>query len=313
MRSLRLWALLGLLALGSAGCGQIPVPEEEGSQDGVVEDAMSEESEGPDGSDETEADVVDDSEGSGEEADEAEGVDEGGEEAAYTGPAGDEEDSESEEAAPLRMASEDGAVVSSDMLGEEEIARAEALALESEAFEPVVAAALDRDSLDADADVGALSDAAERPSYRVLYTQRHADKYARTRKAEVAVYRYDTGEVSLSTVDLETGEVEALDVPEGFPAPLVPEETAEATRVALADGDVRARLEEAGIEPDEARANGILTVAREEGARCASARCVRLFFSTFEQPVPAFSAVVDLDALELVELEEMPGAEGEDR
>ena len=53
--------------------------------------------------------------------------------------------------------------------------------------------------------------------------------------------------------------VEALAVPEGFPAPLVPEETAEGARVALADDGVQARLEAAGIDPSEAKANGILT------------------------------------------------------
>jgi hypothetical protein len=169
----------------------------------------------------------------------------------------------------------------------------------------LVAQAVDRDGVDVGDSLAAMADLARGPSYRVLYTQRHPDKYATSRMAEVAVYRYDNNSVTVSTVDLETGEVAVLDLPAGFPAPLVPEEIAEANRLAVLDPRVRERLEALGFDPDAARANGILTVASDPGAQCARSRCLRLFYSTLDYPLPLLTVVVDLSAMGVVELHEV--------
>lgn len=286
----RLGALICLLALLPVGCSQLPLPDVGQDQGEAAEDPS-------------------DTAGEVSEENEAQPADAEDEEAVAVEEPGEEEDAPTAaDGAGPSMASRSGAGGgSADMLSEDELAMAEALALDSQALGAVVAAAVNRDEGDESSGLTAMSELAERPSYRVLYTQRHVDKYAEDRKAEVAVYRYDTGEVSLSTVDLESGEVEALDLPEGFPAPLVPEEIEEAARVAKADDAVRARLAADGLDPDEAVANGIITVAQEEGARCAQSRCVRLFFSSFREPMPRSSVIVDLNTLEVVEIEDMPG------
>ena len=283
MSKLRLGLLLCWLAILPAGCGQVDPLEDAGGE--APADTPAEQ-------------PVDAEAGTAEDGLEA--VD-------ASADASDEDvEAGADGAGTTRMASAPEGVVQADMLSEDEMARAEAMALESAALGQVVSQALDRDGLEADDSLSALSDLAEKPSYRVLYTQRYADKYATSRKAEVAVYRYDTGEVSISTVDLASGEVEALDVPEGYPVPLVQEEIDEAARIARADEAVRARLEAADLDPETAQANGIITVSREAGARCATARCLRLFFSSFEMPLPVFAVIVDLNDLAVVELEEMP-------
>ena len=102
------------------------------------------------------------------------------------------------------------------MLGPEEIARAEALALDATEVYGFVGAAVNRDERPT-GETGAaaatgmdrLSALSGQPSYRVLYTQRYADKAAPGRAAEVLIYRYDTNEAVLAMVDLVTNEVEA--------------------------------------------------------------------------------------------------------
>lgn len=278
MSKLRLGLLLCWLAILPAGCGQVD-PLDEAGGDAPAEQTGATEA-GP-AADDAAADAP---------AEAAE----------------PDAEAEADGAGTTRMASAPEDSVSADMLSQDEMSRAEALALESTAIGQVVSQALDRDGVEADDSLSALSDLAEKPSYRVLYTQRYADKYATSRKAEVAVYRYDTGEVSISTVDLASGEVEALDVPEGYPVPLVQEEIDEAARVARADATVRARLEAEGLDPEKAQANGIITVSDEPGERCATARCLRLFFSSFEMPLPVFTVIIDLNDMAVVELEDMP-------
>lgn len=309
MRSLGL--LICLMAVSAAGCNRLSPGEGLEDEAATAEEAGGTESEAAAedadassdaGSAVSDADAAEDaSESSESDADSTDSEAPGGEgSAAYPG---------------VGAASAGSAAGLADMLGAEEIARAESLALESQSFAGVVAQAVDRDEVDTAGGVGALARMADRPSYRVLYTQRHADKYATSRKAEVAVYRYDTGKISMSTVDLESGEVQALAVPEGFPAPLVPEETREAAQLARGDSQVVAALEAAGLDPETALANGIITVSRQAGARCAEHRCLRLFFSSFEDPRPRFAVIVDLNDLEVVEIETMPGfdAQGVDQ
>jgi hypothetical protein len=307
MRSLGL--LICLMAVSAAGCSRLSPDDGVGDEATTAEDAR--ESDGAEGA-AKDADASDEAEPG--EADEALAETSGDGDAAAD--ESSESDAEGASAYPGVGAASAGSEAGlADMLDADEMARAEALALDSQSFAGVVAQAVDRDEADAAGGVSALARMADRPSYRVLYTQRHADKYATSRKAEVAVYRYDTGKISMSTVDLSTGEVEALAVPEGFPAPLVPEETREAARLARGDSQVKAALEAAGLDPDSALANGLLTVSREPGSRCAEHRCLRLFFSSFEDPRPRFAVIVDLNDLEVVEIEDMPGfdAEGVDQ
>jgi len=206
------------------------------------------------------------------------------------------------------------APLSGDMLSLAEIAAAEQLALASESVRQVVASAVDRDAVMESADARgadapeALAAMADRPSYRVVYTQRYPDKTAEGRAAEVAIYRYDTGQTVISKVDLASGEVEAIDVPYGFTIPITPEEIDEAATIARADAQVRTALTGAGLDPDKAVANALITVAVDPDAACAQHRCLRLFFSSLRQPVSKFSVVVDMVSLATVEVAPMPAS-----
>lgn len=202
-----------------------------------------------------------------------------------------------------------------DMLTEAEQARAAELVLGSADLEALVANAVDRDevaemaiaadtSAEAAAAIGAMAGS---PSFRMLYSQRYPDKAAAGRVAEVAVYRYDTGQLVRSKVDLASGEVALLEDLSTMPAPIVPAEIEEAATIARADPRVREALETGGLDPDSAIANALLTVARDSEAVCARHRCLRLFFASMRRPVPSFSTVVDMVDLEVVELEPMPG------
>jgi hypothetical protein len=205
---------------------------------------------------------------------------------------------------------------SADPLSAEETERALQLALAGPATEELMATAIDRDAvlygttateLDAASESERVSALADRPSYRVLYSQRYPGKDAQGRVAEVMVHRYDTGETVLSKIDLGSGEVERLNMPEGAPVPMVPEEIAEAAVIARQDPAVRVALEEAGFDPDTVSANGLLTGTNDESSPCATNRCLRLFFSTVKRPVPEFSVVVDIVNLQVVEIAAMPG------
>ncbi len=210
---------------------------------------------------------------------------------------------------------DDGPRVGVDMLSSEELAMAERLAFQGTLVGDELSSATDRDATlsalsdegttggDAAAQVAALAD---RPSYRVLYTQRVADKSSGSRAAEVAIYRYDTGEPVYTRVDLETGDVSAMDVPEGVPVPLVRGEIDEAALIALADPEVVQRLDSAGISPDSVGVNGLLTSSSEDGSACEN-RCVRLFLTSLKRPVPEFAVIVDLITLSIVAIEDMPG------
>ncbi len=206
-----------------------------------------------------------------------------------------------------------GAPRPGDMLTADEMQRAESLALQSTAVQGVVGAATDRDAAlqaatrgGADA-ADALSALSDRPTYRVIYTQRYPEKDGAGRSAEVAVYRYDTGQTAYSKVDLSTGAVEAIEMPADLPVPIVPEEIEEAAAIARADEAVRAKLTAAGLDPDAASANALLTVASDPDAACGRHRCLRLFFGSLRNPVPAFDVVVDMVALAVVETTDMPG------
>jgi hypothetical protein len=205
---------------------------------------------------------------------------------------------------------------SADPLSAEETERALQLALAGPATEALMAMAIDRDAvlngtteteLDAASEGERVSALADRPSYRVLYSQRYPGKDVEGRAAEVMVHRYDTGETVLSKIDLGSGEVERLNLPEGAPVPMVPEEIAEAAVVARQDAEVRAAMEAAGLDPDTAGANGLLTGTKDSSSPCSTNRCLRLFFSTVKRPVPEFSVVVDLVTLQVVEVVAMPG------
>ena len=219
---------------------------------------------------------------------------------------------ESEEAVGASAAAAPGPA---DPLSAEETERALRLALAGSATEELTAAAIDRDAvlygrteteLDAASEGERVSALAERPSYRVLYSQRYPGK-EEGRAAEVMVHRYDTGETVLSKIDLASGEVERVDLPAGAPVPMVPEEIAEAAVVARQDEAVREALVEAGLDPDTASANGLLTGTDDPDSPCATNRCLRLFFSTVKRPVPEFSVIVDLVTLQVVEIAAMPG------
>lgn len=202
-----------------------------------------------------------------------------------------------------------------DMLTLGEMARAEQLALGSDEVSTLVANAVDRDAViesaaaRGDDAADALTDLGGDPSFRVIYTQRHPDKNAESRAADVAIYRYDTREFSISTIDLATGVIKSSQVIEDMPAPIVPAEIAEAAAIARADEGVRAALTAAGLDPDTATANALLTVARDSEAQCAIHRCLRLFFSSLRQPVPTFSVVVDQSNLAVAEIQGMPKEE----
>jgi hypothetical protein len=183
-----------------------------------------------------------------------------------------------------------------DMLSEDEAAAAEELALE--AASGVLSAATDRDSLSAASDLSAYS---EQPTYRLMYSQRFDTKGDEPRSAEVAYYRYDTNEIVLTRVELESGEVAPLAVPPGFMAPLLGSEIDEAARAARLDDAVRSALEEDGLDPDEAVANGLLTTVADEGDDiCSATRCIRLFFFGPERVVPNFTVVVDVSNMAVV-------------
>jgi hypothetical protein len=109
-------------------------------------------------------------------------------------------------------------------------------------------------------------------------------------------------------VDLDSGAVTRLDVPDGYPMPIVPEEIQEAARVARANDDVRDALVDAGLDPASADATGLLTGTADAESPCATHRCLRLFFTSLDRPVPQFSVVVDLVALEVIEVQSFPGA-----
>jgi hypothetical protein len=190
--------------------------------------------------------------------------------------------------------------LSADMLSADEAAQAAESALES--LGDLVAAATDRDAVSV-AEVNSLAD---QPNYRVMYTQRAPAKDAPARSAEVAVYRYDTNETVIRQVDLASGAVTEIEVPPGYAPPLLPREIQEAARIARLDPDARSALENAGLDPDTASANGLLTGLQFESTHaCAAHRCVRIFFHEAARPVPTFSVVVDLSAFAVVEVSDM--------
>ncbi len=203
-----------------------------------------------------------------------------------------------------------------NMLSAQEIEQATDRAIEAAFVQDVVASALDRNAvlagtsdteLDAEAPADRVAALGARPSYRVLYTQRLAEKGAAARAAEVGIYRYDTGEALYAKVDLASGEVSALEAPVGLAVPLVREEIDEAATVARNDPAVVERLTADGLDPAAATANGLIT--RSDSGPCAEHRCVRLFFGTVKAPLPSFSVVVDLVTLAIVDIEAMPGAD----
>jgi hypothetical protein len=179
--------------------------------------------------------------------------------------------------------------------------RATALALGSPTTEEVVANAIDRDAVNSTS-MAAMDALSERPSYRVLYSQRAPDKFAVGRGAEVAIYRYDTDQSLLNTVDLINGAVSASMLPEGYILPLVTDEITEATTVAKADPKVVDALRQANMDPALARSNALLTQGTTPDSPCAKHRCLRLFFSTETSPAPTFSVIVDISELSVVEV-----------
>lgn len=299
-------AFLVLLCLPLAACGQIPVPDRGDPADDKAQ-APSEESGGA-GAADTAAGGAGEATDAGPASDAYPGGSAGAggsdEEKAAGGPAAD--------AAADLSASSAAQPAPADMLSAAELERAAELALGSGELRSMAAGALDRATLAeaaAEGDLEALSVVAQRPSYRLLYTQRLAAPKGEDqgRAAEVAVFRYDTGTLERSKVDLASGKVEALAADPGLPAPLVPEEILEAAAVARASDEVQQTLRDAGLDPAKAKVNGILTVSTEDGSVCASKRCVRLFFATERQPLPGFNVVVNLNDLSLVEVVPMPG------
>jgi hypothetical protein len=185
------------------------------------------------------------------------------------------------------------------------------LALTSAEARPIVASAVDRDSLvfaSGAPDVEALAGAVSEPNYRVIYAERRSDKSSAERLAEVLLYRYDTAQTVLVQVDLGSGAARQLDVPGASVVPLAPAEILEAAAVARIDEAVRQALLDEGLA-DDAPANGVLAVAAEPDGRCAGHRCVRLFFSNLAAPAPKFSVVVDMADLEVVEVLRSPDEE----
>lgn len=303
---LRRLAFLALLCLPLAACGQLPVSKP-GDEAATAEGDVGANS-APD-----EVGADDAAKGSGP-------ASSGDDEAAYPGAtldatAGGAGAAGKDEADDGPAAASASAPAPADMLNAEELAKAAELALGSGELRSMAAGAVDRSSLAeaaAEGDLEALSSLKERPSYRLLYTQRLAAPKGEAeagRAAEVAVYRYDTGTLERSKVDLATGRVEALAADPNLPAPLVHEEIMEAAAVARASEEVRQAMEAGGLDPATAKVNGILTVSQEDGAVCASKRCVRLFFATERKPLPGFNVVVNLNDLSLVEVVPMPGFE----
>ena len=287
--------LVFALSLPLAGCGQIPLTSDKDDQEQATDAPEADEA------------LAGQSAGSRDAGDEAA-------EASPAYPSKDDVDPAAGSAAAGTAADAAAAAAPApaDMLSAQELGRAAELALGSGELKSMAAAAVDRDSLAdqaAGGDMEALSTLKDRPSYRLLYTQRlPTEKGVEAgRAAEVAVFRYDTNTLERSKVDLASGKVEALDVGPGQWAPLVPEEIAEAAAVARADPKVQEALEAAGLDPADAKANGILTVSREDGSVCAAKRCVRLFFASARLPLPTFNVVVNLSDLELVEVVDMPG------
>jgi hypothetical protein len=207
------------------------------------------------------------------------------------------------------VAAAEGAVPSANPLSPLEQERANALVLDAPETEAVVASAIDRDAVNSES-VAAVEALSDRPSYRILYTQRAPDKTSTGRGAEVAIYRYDTDQSLMNNVDLVSGKVTAQALPEGYVLPLVPDEITEASTVAKADPRVQAALAAAGQAPEAAGANGLLTRSDDPASPCATHRCLRLFFSTEERPAPAFSVIVDLSTLNVVEVEPFDTAPG---
>jgi hypothetical protein len=301
---------LALVALGPAvaGCEAVPpdlgpTPEEREAEpaedEAVEEEVASPAAEDEAAQDETDASDVEPSDGvTDTEATAPEGYP-GATRGGPTTPGADDP-----EAAGLEAAAAPVQGLAADPLSNEEAAEAAQLALGAAPVQDLVASAVDRDMVDArGGDVSALSG---RPSYRVLYSERYPGKDEAGRVAEVAVYRYDTAEAAVTKVNLDTGEVSDLAVPAGYPLPLVPQEVEEAEAVALADPGVQDALTAAGLDPDQVVANALLTGAVEGESPCGTHRCLRLFFSTLDQPVPRFSVVVDLVALSVVEVVPMP-------
>jgi enamine deaminase RidA (YjgF/YER057c/UK114 family) len=208
-------------------------------------------------------------------------------------------------------------VLPGDMLSSTEQQEAVDAALDSDQVASVVAAAVDRDTLVTStaagatvSDVTALAELGGKPSYRVVYVERMADKGSAARRAEVMIYRYDTAQPLLVGVDLATGATEELDFASVGQVPLVPSEIAEAAAIARADDSVRQALEAAGLAL-QSPATVIVAVSADAADRCAMHRCVRVFFSTLRMPAPTFSAVVDMADLEIVQVEPIPTGEGE--
>jgi hypothetical protein len=200
---------------------------------------------------------------------------------------------------------------SGDPLTAMETERATALALGSPELAVLTNSALDRDAV-ASTSVSELHTLTDRPSYRVLYTERSPDKTGQVRAADVSVYRYDTDQAAVSTVNLTDGTVAAQRLPEGYMPPLVPEEINEAAVVAKADPRVVAALRAAGLDVAAAGANAVLTRGLAPGSPCATHRCVKVFFSGVTSPVPTFETVVDLSALNVVEVLSFPETSGSD-
>jgi hypothetical protein len=194
--------------------------------------------------------------------------------------------------------------LSSDMLSPAEQLEAVDLALTSADVRPIVSTAVDRDTLVSASgvpDVAALASLAAQPNYRVIYAEHRSEKNADGRLAEVLLYRYDTAQAVLVQVDLGPGTARQLDVPGADVVPLVPTEIAEAAAVARAEEVVRQALLDEGL-PEDAPANGVIVVGADPGDRCAEHRCMRLFFSDVVARMPAFSVVVDMADLQVVEV-----------
>lgn len=202
-----------------------------------------------------------------------------------------------------------GAPKPGDMLTTLEQERATALALGSPELESMVTGALDRDAVASTSD-SELRILADRPSYRVLYSERTPNKQGQPRAADVSVYRYDTDQAAVSTVNLADGAVVEQALPASYMPPLVAEEIAEAAAVARADDRVIAALRAAGLDVATVGANALLTRGLEPGAACATHRCLKVFFHSADRPVPTFEVVVDLSALNVVEVLQFPTSDG---
>jgi len=261
-------------------------------------------------------------EGTGAEAD----VGAEGRAPAAPGPAGGSAaalDSEDAAAVPEGAVAADaeGPLLHGDMLSAAEARAAVEAALRSAPVAELVASSVDRDSLPVSTtaagqpapELRALTALAGRPSHRVVYAQRWADKAAgaaQGRAAEVLVYRYDTATPMLVRVDLASGRGEVVETARAAIVPVTPAEITEAAVVARAAPQVREALAAAGLDED-APATALLTVGAQPDARCARHRCLRVFFSSLRAPTPKFAVVVDMADLEVVEVEPMPEGRGQ--